>query len=175
MVFWIVISIVTLLVIIASIEVQGCIQKKIDYEKIKRKSDVWNILVNGIFDKQKVYYIQKSLTRLSKCDKCDKNREVDAVRPDGTTVKVKCSCDKFITDYEVANFVKRVNFICCKNGYIQYYANSSPYNPYHFSIYDDAIKNYENPSSYSNYNEYLFTSKDDAEKFAEYLRKIEGK
>lgn len=173
MIFCIVIGIASLLVIIASLEVQRCFQKKIDYEKIQKISKTWKMMVENIFNKHAVYYIQRRYTTRPKCDKCDKNRNVDAVCPDGTIVKVPCSCQKCDIDYDVGNFLNNVKCLCWSDGHISYYPESSYSDSCHFVSLEEAIKEYD---VYKwDYDCFLFTSKEEAEKFAEYLRKNERK
>ena len=87
-------------------------------------------------------------TRPPKCDKCDKNRQVEFKSPLGRTFKEACECTKYTITYAVQE-VELMKFTICKNSNLniyRYYEHSrNVYNDKEdYNDYDYVTKIYNN-------------------------------
>jgi hypothetical protein len=161
-------------------------QKKIkdvedEKDKILRnaRQDIYNATLKDLFDNcnlyQKLYRLNYTNEKQKKCDKCNEKREYILTAPDGKNFVSKCKC----SDYKKIYYVEEDD--------ISYYIQKSAReNDFLFSIradntyiYSSTIKpneiinvfEFEKADKYSCYT--YFASKEEAQKYCDYLNKKE--
>lgn len=144
------------------------LQKKIskDQEKFYKKFEQ---LVSSLFlTKKIVYIVDKEWKYIEKCNKCNENRQVEAVVNDGSKFFVDCSCKRARYFYNIKKFhskdlvSKIIDIRITKEGYLLF----DGYNAY------ERIIDKESDDAYNNrYDKLMFLHKEQAEKYAEIMNK----
>lgn len=162
---------------------------KLKYEVEEEKRNARYLPIKKLFENFQIEYYQvySHYEKNEKCDKCDEDRKLTIIDCYGRKHKVDCPCnDKKHIEYSISTkYVIGISSISNRNGelkvwfYLDYRPDRREEDCYYSSgtfINDKIIKKFDEMTQEQKdkeYQDWYFTTKEEAQKYAEYLRSKE--